>query len=234
MKSADFFEKALTAAVAAIPANTKRHEARRLLHAVCYCIAQGESDQGYVRNALGYDSDMPSTEKDGATFIDKKTLFGKIWQKALSEVRLRVANATANAIWKKTFKGGNLQGVVMHYAVACERNAENVKSVPPKVIAANLKSAGYKAGKNNMFTVPVKEFLLIAINPYFSTQAVDDKGKPKFGGKDNKEPVWQIRPSDLHAEFQKDLQERLAKYTELRTERLGELVDVVDDMGIDW
>lgn len=252
MKMQAFFDGVWAKAVAEFPDGTKSAESKRLFHSIIACLHNGESDLGYVRNALGYDTDLPSTERDGAEYISRRLLFQKIFSRALNEVRLRVANSTAGKIWGVNFMGNKAAALIMAYCNSVERDASTVKFIPPKVLKARLKTAGYAEQKNGFFVLPIADYTRLVLSqvipPHPSTKKCEAElaelnalAQPTEEQTARMEELAEMIPAlrnpavEMHSAFSEDYRERLAQYTDLRSERMtAEFADIADDFGAEW
>lgn len=251
MKMQAFFDGVWAKAVAEFPDGQKSVESRRLFHAIVACIRAGEHDAGHIRNSLGYDTDLPSTEKDGKESIPKKVLFQKTFQRALNEVRLRVANASAGEVWGVNFIGHSASSLIMYYCNAVERDSDQVKFPAPKALKSRLKAAGF-AEKNNFFTIPLNTYVTMVLDPVIPPKAqVKDllKEQAELVALEKRTaeqesrlkelgemiPVMQHPAIHLHKEFCANYRERLQQYTDLRSERMtAEFAEIADDFGAEW
>lgn len=252
MKLQAFFDGVWAKAVAEFPGGTKCVESKRLFHAIVSCIREGESDMSELRNVLGYDSDLPSTERDGAEYISRRLLFQKTFQRAVNEVRLRVANATAGQVWRVNFIGNKAAPLIMRYCDSVERDSATVKFIPNKVLRSRLKEAGYDEQKGGFFVMPIADFTRKVLAQYIpplpgtkkcETELAELKGiaqptaeqTARIAELSEMIPVMQNPAVELHKDFVDDYRERLSQYTALRSERMtAEFADIADDFGDEW
>jgi hypothetical protein len=213
MKDQTFFESCFAKATAETPEVTKNREFVILHKAVIACIREGEYDQGYVRNALGYNADLPSKvfkEKVGGknVFFTKTELFAKVWAAANAEVRILTANATAREVWGFSFIGATgVNGLMTPYCAAIEKESDQIVFVASKDDAIFLESldiAHEKTTKQGqkVFSLPIADFTVL----------LDKK--------------FNQNVSEKHDAFAELYRAKLSKYTKFRKERMS--LDITD------
>jgi len=234
----EFFQGVFAAATKAVPEASKNREYVILHTSIIECIRGGQFEQGYVRNSLGYNSEYPSThpfEKKGGktTYYTKSALFGKIWNAAMGEIRLLVANSTANEVWNFTFIGmRGANGLILPYATAIEKESDVVQFNPSKDDVAFLEGIGLthekisKTGQKT-FILTMEEYLVV-LDRNFPGQGIGEIEETEVLNTTTGE-MEIVETYTKHEAFVEDFRTRLGKYTKFRTERvsvgLGNLVE---------
>lgn len=231
-QSAQFFKDIFAAAAVAISEGSKNREYVVLYKSVMDCIRKGESEAAYVQNQLGYNSETLLTKivngkkstKDKTEYFTKAELFGLAWNKAMSDVRKNVANATIAKVWGISIEGmRGIAGYVGPYCSAIERQSDDVVFVPAgkdaKVLSTILKPTKTSKTGVSTYTMSIKDFLTTIL----------DKKLPLEDAKltAEKKPTPQI--SGRHAEFADVYRSKLGKYTQFRTQRLSVALEGIDD-----
>lgn len=109
----------------AIAAKSKAtHEYGRLQVMIRKAIRDDVADQKYLRNSLGYDTELPSC-KEGKSKIE---FFDSVYNGCLAEIRKSATNGTAARVWKLKIDGlSGISSYIAAYANMCERGSETQK-----------------------------------------------------------------------------------------------------------
>lgn len=100
------------------------HEFGKLQVMIRKAVRGGESDQKYIRNQFGYESELPSSKKD----TTKAQLFDQVYNAVLNEIRKKTAFATAKKVWGVAVEGlSGFGSYLAGYANMCERDLDNAK-----------------------------------------------------------------------------------------------------------
>ena len=225
MKNAEWFSGIFAAASVAIPADTKNREYNVLYKSVMDCIRGGENDSGYIRNQLGYNSEnLPTsivnakeTTAEKRVMLTKSELFAIVYNKAMNDVRAKVADATANEVWGFSFAGmRGINGYITPYCGAIEREASDVVFVASKDDAKSLISQGIKPAKvsktgQKQFSMSITDYVKNVLDKKLPGQGIADK----------------------HEKFVSIYRTKLGKYLDFRTQRLSVGVTDITD-GYEW
>jgi hypothetical protein len=100
------------------------HEYGKLQVMIRKSIRGGESDQKYIRNQFGYESELPSSKKE----TTRAQLFDQVYNAVLNEIRKNTAYATVKKIWGVAIEGlSGFSSYLAAYANMCERDMDEAK-----------------------------------------------------------------------------------------------------------
>jgi hypothetical protein len=100
------------------------HEYGKLQVMIRKSIRGGESDQKYIRNQFGYESELPSSKKD----TTRAKLFNDVYTAVLTEIRKETAYTAAKKVWGVALAGlTGFSSYLTAYAGMCERNMDEAK-----------------------------------------------------------------------------------------------------------